>query len=687
VTIIGPGGIGKTWLAVELGWRLAPEFPDGVYLIDLAPVKEAAALASAIAQPLGIALRSTDTPSRIIGCSIDKRKLLLILDGCEYVTEDARVMTEALLAQAPNLSVLATSQVALRVPKEVLFRLAPLGPEESAALFVETVRAIDHGFEASGENAAFVAEICRRLDGLPLAIEMAADAVPLYGIEEVLAGLVDRFTMLDAAPRPGAERHATLSAVMEWSHGLLEPSDRETFRRLARFAGSFTAAAAGAIVWPGGASKYQAPAALARLVNKSLLVQQNGKPPRYRMLETIAMYAAAQLDASGERDLIAERHALYYTRLFEQADLAWETMPDAEWLALHGPEIGDARAALDWALEQPERRDLAIALGGAVAYLWERLDLSAEGRGYLDRLVALIDETVPTAEAARVLRSAGMLWQRTDRARSVALTERSVALYRQMQSGPKLGAALGFLGSDYVFLGRHAEAKSLLEEAYGLLTEREHAKSLFRATSNLGTLAEIEGRAANALEYFTAARDLARNLKDGLRANIVINNLGVLDFSIGNLERAIEHFREAVSGFISFGRTVYLGYSLVNLAACLGLRDELAEARGHATEALALLRAAGGRWLTICLQLWAFLGSRAGRYAEAAQLLGFVDAAYARSGEIRQPISQRVYDELSSVLAAHCTTDNIGAWADDGERWSEPHAVDFATRRIISAQT
>jgi predicted ATPase len=686
VTIIGPGGIGKTWLAVELGWRLAPEFPDGVYLIDLAPVKEAAALASAIAQPLGIALRSTDTPSRIIGGSIDKRKLLLILDGCEYVTEDARVMTEALLAQAPNLSVLATSQAALRVPKEALFHLGPLGPEDAARLFIDTARASSGRFDPAGPNADLVAEICRRLDCLPLAIEIAAAAVKLHGIRQVLAGLDQRFRMLDHSPRPGERRHATLSAVMVWSHGLLDEAAREILRRLARFSGSFTAEAVGAVVWPPGTVDiWQAPAALGPLVDKSLLVQEPGDPPRYRLLETIAIYEAAALAKSGEADPIAERHARYYTGLFEKADLAWETMPDAEWLALYGPEIDNGRAALDWALEQPDRLPIAVALAGTVALLWERLNLPVEGRTYLDPLVLRLDDKMPTLDSARLLKQAGMLWRRSERLRALALTERAVQLYRQTDDKPGLGAALGFAGGDYVFLGRYDEAKAALAEAQTLLAGSDRIKSSLRVTINLSSLAQRESRIDDAKSALLAARDLARTLKDPLREYIVINNLAVIDFDLGSLAQAAEHFRDAASGFRSIDQPAYLGPALVNLAACLALQGADAEARVQATEALALTRVDGGTWLRLCLERWAFLAVRAGQYAEAARLLGFVEAGYARSGEVRVVLSQRICEETTRLLAAHCRADDLRAWAEDGACWSEEQAADFAVRRLTEA--
>jgi predicted ATPase/DNA-binding winged helix-turn-helix (wHTH) protein len=685
VTIVGPGGVGKTWLAVALGWHLGENFPDGVYLVDLGPVRDATALASAVAQRLSVALRTGDNAARIIGGAIDKRKILLILDGCEYIAEFARAMIEELLAVAPNLSVLATSQATLRVPKEAAFRLQPLDLDDAIWLFTESVRAVDTRFDPDNQNKGVIAEICRRLDGMPLAIEMAAATVPLYGIKNMLAGVDERFDMLDSTPRPGLARQSTLSAVMDWSYGLLDAADQETFRRLSAFSGSFSADAAAAVAWRGGASKWRVPAGLGRLVDKSLVVVEEGEQPRYRLLETISLYAASKLKASGEQDAIAQRHAEYYTGLFEYADELWETMPDAEWAAAYGPDIDNARSALDWALAVPERQAVAVTLGGAVAHLWERLNLSVEGRAYMDRLVSLVDGQ-QSIHAARVLRRAGTLWRRLDRARAVALAERSVALYRQIGDRLNLGTALGLLGGDYVYLGRHSEAEAILAEARTVLTGSNHDKSLFRAMTDLGNLAVSSNDLDKARHCYTAAREIAQKLKDTLRENIIIFNLGEVEFRAGEINQAIEYARESASGLRAAGHRIYLGWPVINLASYLAVQDKLDEARHQAIEALMLIEQEGGHLIRPCLQLWALLGACDGRYPEAAQLLGYLDADYARSGEVREPTEQRVYTHLSQRLSAGASAKDITAWATEGARWNGDHALDFVRRRLVTIE-
>jgi predicted ATPase len=687
-TLVGPGGVGKTWLAIKLGWQSIERFPDGIHLVDLGPVTEALAVAGTVAKALGMALRRGDAPDELLAAAVGQRRLLLIFDSCEYVLEPVRALVKVMLTLAPNLTVLVTSQEPLGLPKEALFPLPPLPPEDSQALFVQCCQAAGKPLPQNDRTAAAVAEICRRLDGIPLALEMAASQVPSFGIESVLNGLDHRrFRVLDAKKRNGEARQSSLSAVVEWSHGLLDEADRQVFRRLGRFRGGFTREAAVAVAAAPGADEWDLAGPLGRLVDKSLLMVEGDEPPRYRLLETLRFYAEARLRESGEEAAIADRHARFYTELFERADLAWETMPDAEWVMLYGPEIDNLRTALDWAMAAPERLPVAIALGGAGAHLWERLDLSAEGRGYLDKLVELIGAETPTAEAARLLMRAGMLWRRTDRARALPLAERSVAFYRKLGHLPDLGVAVGFVGGDYVFLGRYDEAAAALAEAQTLLSGNSRVKSSLRVTLDLGTLAQRENRVDDAKSTYQAAHDLARTLKDPLREYIVIHNLAVLEFGLGNLAQATEHSRDAASGYRSINQPAYLGVALVNLAACLALQNADAEARMHATEALSVTRVDGGSWLSLCLECWAFLAVRAGQHAEAARLLGFVDAGVVRSGEMRAAISQLVYDETTRLLAEHCAAEDIRAWADDGARWSETQAADFAIRRLVKPES
>jgi predicted ATPase len=686
-TVVGSGGVGKTWLAIKLGWQSIERFPDGIHLVDLGPVTETLAVAGTVAKALGVALRRGDDPDALLAAAVGRRRLLLIFDSCEYVLEPVRALVKVMLALAPHLTVLATSQEPLGLPKEALLPLPPLPPTDAEALFVQCCAAAGKPLPRNDRTTAAVAEICRRLDGIPLALEMAASQAPSFGIDAILSGLDHRrFRMLDTKKRNGEARQSSLSAIVDWSYGLLDEADRQVFRRLGRFRGGFTRDAAIAVAAAPGADEWDLAGALGRLVDKSLVLAEGDEQPRYRLLETLRFHAEARLRESGEEAEIAERHARFYTALFERADEVWETMPDPEWVARYGPEIDNLRTALDWAMAAPAQLPMAIALGGAGAHLWERLNLSAEGRGYLDRLAGHLGET-PTADGARVLQRASTLWRRVDRARASAYVERSVAQYRRLDDRGRLGAALALAGGDDVFLGRYEKAKAALAEAQALLNGTNRVKSSLRVALDLGTLAQRENRIDDAKSALHVAGDLARTLEDPLREYIAVNNLAVLEFRIGNITQATEHFRDTASGFRSIGQPAYLGPVLVNLASCLTLQNADAEARAYAIEALSLTRVDGGSWLRACLECWVFLAARAGQYAEAARLLGFIDVGFARSGEVREPLPQQVYDETARLLTAHCAADDIRAWADDGARWSETQAADFASRRLATPES
>jgi predicted ATPase/DNA-binding winged helix-turn-helix (wHTH) protein len=683
LTVVGPGGIGKTWFAIELGHLSSENFPDGVRLIDLAPAKDPASVASVSARALGVALRGGEDPVQTLATWFGNRKMLVILDSCEYVAGPVAALAKRLLDQAPLLSLIATSQDILDIGYELVFRLDPLEPPDAMALFDARARAADRRYSSGDGTNGLAAEICHCLDGIPLALEMAASLVPVLGIKGVCSGLNHRFEMLESGRRTAATRQRTLRGMMEWSFGLLDAAERKLFCRLARFSGSFSLAAAIAVAGADGEKSWDVMRRLRRLVDRSLLISDGGEEPRYRLLETARLYGAETLKEDGETDLIAERHARYFIELFVRADAAWETTPDSEWLRIHGPEIDNIRAALDWALEQPGNAQIGIALGGASARLWYILDLAPEGRRYCDRLVELIDQDTHPADAARLLRYTGILWRYADRLRAVALLERSAALYRQIDERLSLGSVLSVVGQNCVYLGRRDDAKAALDEAREILSGSNRLKSLWNVMNDLGMFASIGNETTEAARCLEAAVDMAREANDVLRENIAIFNLGEVEFRRGAADRAIERARESAEALRAANHLSDYTRPLVNLAQYLTIRGEHAEARRHAESALRLLTQEGGRWLRLCLQLWALIAARENRFALAAQLIGWVDAEYARTGEIREPTEQAILDLLTPILDGKLTGEDYRAWFAEGARWSEDRAAEITLKRLV----
>jgi len=699
VTITGPSGIGKTRLALELGWASLERDPREVRLVDLAPVTEPGLIAGTVAAALGIELREREPSAGAIGEAVRDRRLLLVLDNCEHLIGAAAALVDRLLAGAPGISILATSQEALRLAGEQVHRLAPLalppatdGPagEETARfgaveLFVSRVRAIDRSFAPTGDRLAVTAEICRSLDGIPLALEMAAARMPLFGLNGIHRRLDERLRVLSLGQRTAATRHSTLRATVEWSHGLLDEPERVVFRRLGIFAGSFTLEAAAAIASGDDLGEWEVIESLGRLVDKSMVATVTTEPPRYRLLETLRLLALEKLDEEGERQWLAERHARYFAALFAEANEAWETMADADWLAAFAPELDNVRAALDWALEDEAGAQVAVALAGSSARLWWELSLYAEGRSYTARAERLIDETRPSTATAWLLAQIGGLWQHGDQGRSLAAFERAEALFRQL--GDELGMAKARAGVGILnaMRGEPDKATGALLEARAILGRRGHKRSLSRVMNSLGVLALSTGDMAAARDHFEQALELTRSQRNPIRESIVLPNLAEVEFNLGEIGRAIGRAKEAVALLRAAGKRFDLGWALSNLASYLLVHGALDEAQAAAREALELVRPEGGPVIRVCLEQWAALAALRGHPAEGARLAGFVDAAYEATGQPRQPTEQQIHQRLTAALRDALALDRIAALGAEGAAMAEERAVAIVYDWLIPA--
>src|SRR5580658_8453792 len=432
VTVVGSGGVGKTRLAIELGRRVLPRYPDGVWLVDLATLSDPSLILTTTAAALGLSAGASDLTAEVLARRIGRRELLLIFDNCEHLIDAVAPLVEVLIFRAGRLTVIATSRESLRVGEEQIYALeplslAPVGAAEidgygAVTLFVERARLADRHFALTPENALSVAEVCRRLDGVPLALEMAAARTPLLGVEGLRSGLAERLGLLKQDARRSDGRHRSLRHVVAWSYNLLDEIDQKVFGRLAIFPGSFALDAAVAIVAPLGLDRWEAVDALWRLREKSLIVVEPDAAQRYRLLETLRLYAIEALRASGDSDAVAEQHARHFAEVLRRADAEWETVPDPDWVALYGPEIDNLRAALDWALGEPGRRQTALMLGPSLHLLFV-LNLIAEGRRYGDQLVPLIDDDTPPPIAAALLYQTARFWHNSGNPRRLERSE------------------------------------------------------------------------------------------------------------------------------------------------------------------------------------------------------------------------------------------------------------------------
>src|SRR5947209_16335746 len=355
LTIVGPGGIGKTTVALAVAERMIADYEDGVWLVDLAPLGDPRLVPSTVATVLGLEVHA-DNPLPGLIATLRDRQMLLLLDNCEHVIDAAASLAAAVLTGLPRVNILATGREPLGAAGERVHRLGPLSSPptssgltaaEAAAfpsvqLFVERVTAIVEDFALTDANAQPIVEICRRLDGLPLAIEFAAPRIEVLGVEGLAAGLDHSLPLLTTRRRTTLPRHRTMRALVEWSYGLLSEAEQRFFRALGIFAGGFMVEAAAVVAIDTADTPCEVIDLLADLVAKSLVVADvSGAKPRFRLLDTTRVYAIEQLDASGERERLAHRHAEYYRKLFECAEAEWEVRPTAEWLADYAWGIND----------------------------------------------------------------------------------------------------------------------------------------------------------------------------------------------------------------------------------------------------------------------------------------------------------------------------------------------------------
>jgi predicted ATPase len=608
VTLTGPGGIGKTRLALQVAADLIDEFPDGVYFVALAPVTDTALLAQSIAKTLGVAETGAEMVDIVLDYLSDKR-LLLLLDNFEQLVGAAPLVAR-LLAAAPRLKVLVTSREVLRVRDEQHFAVPALGvpdPEkllskealagyESVWLFVQRARLVKPDFEITTENSSAVAEICFRLDGLPLAIELAAARVQLLTPQAILARLTSRLRLLTAGPRDLPERQQTLRGAIQWSHDLLQPPEQALFRRMAVFAGGGILEAIESICNSDGSLEVDVLDGVASLVDKSLIYGMgNSEEPRFSMLETIREYATELLQSAepAHGQEIYRQHTIFYLALAEEGSKGLglqEGLQQESWVNRLEAEYDNFQAVLTRAIEQGDAQT-ALRLGGALSEFWNYRGYHKEGSKWLTEALSLPGAQVRNLARAQALVGAlTMSWYRNDYRAMRSNGEEAIAILRELGPEAKqvLGWALTLHGSGIAFSGEGEDAWAISEEGVRLLTEAGHKASLayglLVSSLALGRYGEFESAQA-ALEKSLA---LAREAENNWLVAQVLNGLGDISRINGDYDRAKELYEESLRLYRRLNTRGDLPASLHNLGYVALARGEVEEAKRLFTEALNL---------------------------------------------------------------------------------------------------
>jgi predicted ATPase/DNA-binding CsgD family transcriptional regulator len=663
LTLIGPGGVGKTRLAVAAAEAVRERFADGAAFVDLSPLRDVRLVVPAVAAALGLHDRGRQPLAEAVAQVLRERELLLVLDNFEHLL-GAAAEVSALLAACSGLRVLVTSRGPLGLRWEHEVPVAPLALPTAAdtldlealaavpavALFVRLAEAVRPAFALTAENAAAVAEICRRLDGLPLAIELAAARLRVLNPAALLARLERRLDLLAARMPDAPARHQTMREAIGWSYDLLTPDEQAEFRRLAVFDGGFTLDAAEPVTRDEGRGEFTRtrPSPLdlvASLVEKSLIHQvERGDEARFGMLETVRTFGLARLEAAGEVERVRRRHAEHFLAVAEEADEQLRGPRQAVWLDRLAAEHDNLRAALRWAAEHDP--SLGLRLGAGLCRFWEVRGYLSEGCDQLARLLALPGAQAPTAERAAALDGQSVLARRQgDYAVAQAAQEQSLAIRRQLGDRPGIARSLIGLGEVARARGDYAEARTLDEESLALMRELGDRAGLARALNSFGALlADLDDHAAARVLYEESLA-LARALGDRRAVALTLSNLGVAAYVQGDYRAAEAFHEEALGTRRAIGDRWGLSYSLHNLGTVTRAQGHLDAARRLFEEALTALRPlADPLIVAACLEDLAGIAAEQRAPRRAARLLGAADAFRRTYGAAAPPYRQHFYD-------------------------------------------
>jgi predicted ATPase len=595
LTLTGPGGIGKTRLGLEVARQVRDQFVDSVCFVALAPISDPALVSSAIAQALQVKQGAGQSVTEALEQYLRERQQLLLLDNFERLLEAGPPLAQ-LLAACPRLKVFVTSRVVLRLqgehnyevptltlpPAEHRPSLEQLGRYEGIRLFMQRAQAANSQFTITTENAPAVVELCRRLDALPLAIELAAARVSVLPPEAVLARLGNRLALLTGGARDLPDRQRTLRATLDWSYGLLSVAERALFARLAVFAGGWTLEAAEAICDVGNEAEVLQH--MSALMDKSLVQQQANiqHEPRFAMLETVREYALERLEASGELERLRRRHASYFLKLAEEEERASQGPLQRAWLDRLETEHDNLRAALAWSLSPQGDTEMGLQLTGALSHFWYVREHHSESRMWLQS--AMEHGSDATAARAKVLVGAGRLaWFQGELARANTLLEESLALYQDL--GDVAGAAFSrlVLGRTAVSQGDRRRGETLVEESLAFFRQQENMWGIARALIILGDRTLFEGDVDRATAKFQKSLDISQDLEDAEGIALSLLYLGRAAHMRGDDARSNTLLQESLVVFKDSGDSRGVAEVLLELG-------RVARAQGDTVHALALCR-------------------------------------------------------------------------------------------------
>ena len=702
VSVVGTGGAGKTRAAIEVGSHVLSRFPDGVWFVELAPLADPSLVAHALAG----ALRVQESPRRsmieTIVSYLEGKRLLVVLDNCEHAVAATRAVVGSLLRECATVNVLVTSRESLSLAGERVYRVPPLAipprngvtPEEaisygSVALFADRARGIDARFSVTPENVSAIVEICRRLDGLPLALELAAARTTVLSPAQI-AGRLDRlFDLLNANGSTTISRHQTMRGAIDWSYGLLSVPARRLFDRVSGFAGGFSLESVTDVCSDAALPREDVLELLTSLVTRSLVtVDFSSGEARYQLLECTRQYGLEQLGAHGERETLANRHARAFLARAQRLDADWYRANEREWFREAVTELDDYRAALQWSLV--EKHDLSIGRGlaGALARVWYSLS-PVEGRRWVRAAIEATDERTPVGVVVQLhVAEAELSGALGEYKASLASAERALALLSDLAEPLQTARAKQAAGSALGALERGSDGEVLLGEALAIARLIDNRRLAALALGDLGTARSRRGDVTGARRFYAEALASYNALGLERPAASIAGHLAEVEFASGDAATALQLAGDARRGHELTHNRRSAANDLSNMAAYLVAMNRYDDALERASEALRAARDVKATVLTAyALQHVAAVGAlrqhddeRRARSARerAAMLLGFVNARLESLEARREHTERQEYDRMRIALDAVLDGGKLRDLAALGAAWNEDEAASVA---------
>lgn len=698
LTLIGPGGTGKTRLSIQLAADLLPSFKDGVWFIELAPITEPSLVLQAVAKVFDVREQPGMPISELVFNYLRDKHLLLMLDNCEHLVEACARLADQFLHASSNLKILASSREALGINGETVYRVPSLSlpPDfrslkdfgsliqiESIQLFLDRASAVNPKFSLTEKNAASVAQICHRLDGIPLAIELAAARITVFSAEQIAARLDDRFKLLTGGSRTALPRQQTLRALIDWSYDILSEEEQKLFRQLSIFAGGWSFETAEAIF-----SDLNVLDLLTQLINKSLVVVEESAEARFRLLETVRQYARDKLLESGEGEDVRNKHLAYFLELVEAAEPHLEGFEYLEWSAKLNNEYDNIRAALEWGLTKDI--EAALRLVGTISFFWLTKGYSAEGyrwaKEVLEKAKAYtrsnpeIGKKFLNAHAKAYLALSRIATDLGDNKIVCSAANESIALARKTGDMQILAYAIALLSNGKANLGDIEEAYKLAQESLAIAREAGDGPALGYALVTMGELTAIAMQdLEKALAYGEEA--IAYSEAGGNRwgSSMTIFGLGYFARSIGNYEQARSRFKACLPVFQEFGDKHRINMIQSELAHIEREQGQFGQALPMYRETILEWQRLGHRAaLAHQLECFAFIAKAQEQPERAARLFGTAEALREKISIAMTPQERIQYErEINDLRANMDEKSFLSLWAE-GRGLNVERAVDFA---------